>query len=244
MNLLNIWWCASSHLSLPPSISLFLSLATLSTGQHRYGEFGFAYQNDEKLIITYRLMAEMINTGLEIDQWGNMKNGSAHSSARLCVCVWVYGWGMYVCVGYMRICGDGRWESEERWAGSAVRRTRGTVVPSLIPGSLLLPLPCSSAQGGGCDSPDCWGARPKKNHERDEGLMLIHFLSVWVWMVSRIVVIWRLQVCRCVPMEETLNSWMQNHPDKHNRGPECYYCSNRQSVSVEDSSISFVIHIL
>lgn len=52
---------------------------------------------------------------------------------------------LYVCVyANLRYAETKGWESEEKCIGSAARRTRGTVVPSLIPSRLPLPLPCSS----------------------------------------------------------------------------------------------------
>lgn len=56
------------------------------------------------------------------------------------------------------------WETEEQCVGSAVRRTRGTVVPSFIPSSLLLPLPCSSAQ-----EEDATARQPEKSSKGDQG---------------------------------------------------------------------------
>ncbi|KAF3846024.1 hypothetical protein F7725_003102 [Dissostichus mawsoni] len=68
---------------------------------------------------------------------------------------------------YMSICGmRKRWHGEAERDVSAVRRARGTAGPSLIPGSLLLPLP-----GRGCD-------RPGAAEEGDEsdGLSIIFHL--------------------------------------------------------------------
>lgn len=45
----------------------------------------------------------------------------------------------------MCVCGM-RKRRDGKASGSAARRTRGAAVPSLIPRSLLLPLPCSAAQ--------------------------------------------------------------------------------------------------
>lgn len=65
-------------------------------------------------------------------------------AARVRMGVWM---GLYVCIGYasLRYAETKGWESEQKCVGFAVMRTRGTLVPSLIPSSLLLPLPCSPA---------------------------------------------------------------------------------------------------
>lgn len=93
-----------------------------------------------------------------------MKNGRVRMGAWMRLYESVY---VCVCICESAVCGNGGWESEERCSGSAVRRTRGTVVPSLIPSSLLLPLPCSSAQGEDATGPDAEVYGHRKKHERD-----------------------------------------------------------------------------
>ena len=61
----------------------------------------------------------------------------------MCVRVWLCAY-IYANLRYAE---TKEWESEEKCVWSAVRRTRGAVVPTLITSCLLLRLPCSSAQG-------------------------------------------------------------------------------------------------
>lgn len=76
---------------------------------------------------------EIVERASRIHGSGAAAYGSIDEEGCVCVCV------------YARICGM-RKQNDGKCAGSAVRRTRGAVGPSLIPCTLPLPLPCSSVQ--------------------------------------------------------------------------------------------------
>ena len=143
-------------------------------------------------------MAEIIDTGSEMDQWGD---GEGRESAhRGCIAprgsAAAYGCtdeAARICES--AVCGNEGMVRAKRTALGLRRGGHvGPVVSSLIPSSLLLPLPCSAPCRERMRQPGGWSARPLSRYRRINGGESLNTVT------------WTLQVCW---------AWRssQRHPD-------------------------------